>query len=732
MNLSRQKKVYQLVTTVQWIVIALTLLYTQLPTLAHIYKWVHWILALSVLYALVYSKLPEKIYTHPRFFLWTSFVYQAYIVIMVLGTGGIESDLHWLFLLPILFLASYYGIKEGLRTAVISSILLSLVYLLDIGELGYIPFLHVLARRLSVLMGTGLFVGLFADEEIWERKEIEISHSLSQNFMKEPTIQNILNSTCRKISTVFSPDIYALLLCDSKTNMLIAQQPAIGLTAKQTDALAIPLNSEHPVVEAFEEGKPFISNNALHDPRLDKSMLTNLGLRSILIVSIFSRKKAIGALAIAHTKRRKIFKYPEITLLTTIANQIAIHMERAKLYEQTEHSAEEATLLFKTSKAISSTIDLEILLKLITKNTANLLDADASCLMLLDKQTKELCAKAAYSLKKDKKTGAKSLETNTSISVCEIHTMKMGEGIPGWVAEKEKPLLIYDFQEDLRFKNSLPPCKREIRSAVSVPLVVKNKVIGVLNADSMSPYKFNEGDLKMLSTLSGQVAVAIHNAQLFSQLEDLYIETLKAFIMAIEAKDPYTRGHSEKVTKYALAIGEVLGLSKEENDKLMRASLLHDIGKIGLKEDILLKPAKLSKAEYDIVKKHPSIGVQIVGSIKSLQEIIPIILHHHEHYDGNGYPANLKGENIPPGSRILAVADAFQAMTSDRPYRKALDTKLALKELEKKAGSQFDPQVVQAFLKMMKSPNVEEELRKIEEQFELENSLRAREPDKVL
>lgn len=723
MNTSRQKKVYQLVSTVQWIMIALTLLYTQLPHTTYMNQYIYWLLILSVIYAIAYSKVPERVYAYPKFFLCTSLVYQVFIICLVLCSGGIKSDLHWLFLLPILFISSYYGMKEGFYSAMISSILLSTAYLFDLSKMEDVYFLHILVRRLSVLLGTALFVGLFANEEIRERKEIEISHSLSQSFMKEPSIENILISTHQKVLSVFNPDAYAILLFNQKTNMLTVEEPTLGLTKAQRDDLTILLNPEHTIMQALIEDKPFISNNLLSDSRLNKDMVTNLDLRNLLIVGIMSRKNIVGALVIGNRRIHKYFRNMDTVLCKTIASQVAVHMERARLSEKDKRNAEEAALLFQTSKAISSTIDLGILLKLITKNTTNLLGADASCLMLLDERTKELRAKAAYSLSPNDKAEVARLDTDKSISICEIHAIKVGEGIPGWVVEKEKGIVIGDLQEDLRFKDNMTPCRREIHSMLSVPLVVKDKVIGVLNADSRSPYRFNEGDLKMLSTLSGQVAMAIHNAQLFGQLEDLYIETLKAFIMAIEAKDSYTRGHSEEVATYALLIAETLGLSKEENNKLMRASLLHDIGKIGLKEEILLKPTKLTKKEYDIIKKHPSIGVQIIGSITSLQETVPIILHHHEHYDGNGYPANLKGENIPLSSRILAVADAYQAMISDRPYRKTLGQTEALEELQKNAGSQFDPQIVQAFLKIMKKPDIEEELRRIEQQFEFNKSL---------
>ncbi|MDO8886598.1 HD domain-containing phosphohydrolase [Candidatus Oleimmundimicrobium sp.] len=215
---------------------------------------------------------------------------------------------------------------------------------------------------------------------------------------------------------------------------------------------------------------------------------------------------------------------------------------------------------------------------------------------------------------------------------------------------------------------------------------VKDEVIGVINVGSNCPQKFRNEDLELLSTLSGEVAVSIHNATLFNELEELYIETIKAFVEAIEAKDSYTRGHSENVTKYAIMIADKIDFSEEDKRTIKSAGLLHDIGKIGIKEDILNKPGGLTKEEYDIVKTHPYIAVQILGQISNLKDVIPIIYHHHEKYDGKGYLKKLKGEEIPLGARILAVVDSFDAMTSARPYRPALSFDKAVKKLKENVG----------------------------------------------
>ena len=180
------------------------------------------------------------------------------------------------------------------------------------------------------------------------------------------------------------------------------------------------------------------------------------------------------------------------------------------------------------------------------------------------------------------------------------------------------------------------------------------------------------------------------------------IETIKALATALDARDHYTHGHSQEVTDYAVAIATDLMLPKEEIERIRDAGLLHDIGKIGISDAVLLKPGRLTDEEFMVIRQHPEIGKKILAPVRSLQDKIPLIYHHHERYDGGGYPEGLKGDEIPLGARILAVADAYQAMTSDRPYRKALPQEVAINELEKGKDKQFEAKMVDVFVSILK------------------------------
>ncbi|MBI4680118.1 MAG: HD domain-containing protein [Nitrospirae bacterium] len=185
------------------------------------------------------------------------------------------------------------------------------------------------------------------------------------------------------------------------------------------------------------------------------------------------------------------------------------------------------------------------------------------------------------------------------------------------------------------------------------------------------------------------------------ELHELFIGALTSLSAAIEAKSPWTKGHSERVTEYALQTGKEMGLSEDDLEKLKIAGLLHDIGKIGTYDGVLDKPGKLTDEEYEMVKRHPKKGEDMLLPIKQLRHIIPWIKWHHERYDGKGYPDGLKGEGIPLQARILSVADAFDSMMAERPYRETPGKEKAIEELKRSSGSQFDPKVVEAFLRTL-------------------------------
>ena len=200
-------------------------------------------------------------------------------------------------------------------------------------------------------------------------------------------------------------------------------------------------------------------------------------------------------------------------------------------------------------------------------------------------------------------------------------------------------------------------------------------------------------------------------SETYNKLEQAYLESIQTVRYTVEARDTYTRGHSDRVSEYSVLIGEQLGLGEEDLRRLKIGGLFHDVGKIGVPDRILQKNDKLTDEEYSEIKNHPTIGAHILSTATIFQDILPIVKHHHERYDGNGYPSKLKGENIPYLARITAVADAFDAMTSKRVYRDSLSIDIVISEIEKNKGTQFDPKIADAFLDILKNkPELIEEI----------------------
>ncbi len=349
--------------------------------------------------------------------------------------------------------------------------------------------------------------------------------------------------------------------------------------------------------------------------------------------------------------------------------------------------------LFEISRDFLAEVSLRPLLSKIVSVARKETRSDTVSLMLIDEPTQEMRIEAAVGLPE---------------LIVQSARKKVGERLAGWVAAQKTPLLLQkESAKDAWIWEAMK--KEEIASAISVPLISSKKVIGVLNVSrKIGSGPYHDSDVEFLSVLCGQAAIAIENAKLFGQirakegeLRAANFDSIKALAEALESKDAYTRGHSDRAEEFALAVGEMVGIAPERMEYLRYAAILHDIGKIGVPDAILNKPASLIPKEYDIMKTHPEKGAEIVRQIKYLAPVVPLVQHHHENWDGSGYPLGVSGEAIPLESRIVAVLDAYDAMTSDRCYRKAPGLKFALEELRRFSGTQFDPRVVEAFLKVV-------------------------------
>ncbi|GAB1351536.1 hypothetical protein MASR1M12_02660 [Erysipelotrichia bacterium] len=365
---------------------------------------------------------------------------------------------------------------------------------------------------------------------------------------------------------------------------------------------------------------------------------------------------------------------------TSISTFLEVELVRLRM--------EEMGALLEVGRVVSSTLDLRELLTKIMSTATKVMRCETSTVYLVDEQTNELYF---HIVSGDPNVGAKLQEIR----------LPMGTGLAGWCAQNNKPVIVPDTEKDPRFfKGADKKSGFVTRSMICVPMRLKDRVVGVLQVlNRTGDIPFNDHDLETLENVANQAVSAIENARLYENIQKVYLSTIEVLATAIDAKDPYTQGHSRRVTQYSVAIAEELNLSPKEVESIRYAGLLHDVGKIGIKDSIIRKPGRLTDEEYAIIKKHPAIGAKILRPVDFLADKIPGVLHHHEYYDGRGYPEHLTGENIPLAGRIICVADAFDAMTTNRPYRKGLTVKTAVGELQKFSGKQFDPVCVEAFMR---------------------------------
>jgi len=238
------------------------------------------------------------------------------------------------------------------------------------------------------------------------------------------------------------------------------------------------------------------------------------------------------------------------------------------------------------------------------------------------------------------------------------------------------------------------------RSYISYPLISRDETIGLMNLVYTSPFSYvSPGQKRMISLLVSYAANAVENNYLDKNLRNSYFQTIKTLANAVEARDRYTAGHTDRVYRLARIIAGEMGWSRQKLAELRTGCILHDIGKIGVPDSVLNKPGRLTDYERNIMMKHPELGAKILHGIPFLKPALPYIIAHHEMYDGSGYPNGLKGKDIPIEGRLLAVVDTYDAITSDRPYRDRRDPQVALDELIKFKGTQFDPEIVDVFLK---------------------------------
>jgi putative nucleotidyltransferase with HDIG domain len=411
----------------------------------------------------------------------------------------------------------------------------------------------------------------------------------------------------------------------------------------------------------------------------------------LLAVPMVARNQVLGAVFVARGAAYPPFSDDEIAVIRDMVSHAALVTSHIRLFDESLDMAVEMAkridvilMLDEINKAISSSLSYEKIIQTAMESIERIIQCEL--VAIAGEDDGNLIVTAVHS--KDV-TPPPEISPGTRLTEPSLARTAFTRGESVYLPSLAKARRLGQLDRAFR--------KAGIESLLAIPLVSKETTKGVLLLGDDQPGQFVREDAFTIEKIASQMAVALENARLYEELRTLFISTVTSLSNAIDAKSPWTKGHSERVMHLAGHLAREMGLPDVMVERAKLGGLLHDIGKIGILEALLEKPAMLDDDEFPPMRLHPEKGVAILAPIEQLKEVLPGILYHHERYDGTGYPAQLKGEDIPLVARVITVADAFDAMVSDRPYRRGFSAEKALEELQLHAGTQFDPNVVAHF-----------------------------------
>ena len=368
-------------------------------------------------------------------------------------------------------------------------------------------------------------------------------------------------------------------------------------------------------------------------------------------------------------------------------------LAKSELEKQFLSKDKELRHIYEINSKLISSVPTGDMYSMVTRIARSLMDADICVLRLLNEESRILEVVA------NRYVGENIIKS--------LPPVKVGEAITGKAAQTKKPVMVCDIDKAGEFRNHelvRLVRKKGVQSVLAVPIVFRGKTLGVITTYSSRPSHFSADKIKVLNVFASHIALTIQEAAHYREIHLTYFNTMRTLVLTLETRDPYTHGHTERVTKYAMDVGYALKLAQDDLDTLRYAAEVHDIGKISIPDFVLNKPDKLNNVERSIIELHPVKGAEIISPLEFLANVLPIVKHHHERFDGTGYPDGLKKEKIPFLARILTCVDSFDAMTSDRPYRgKKLTVSEALQEIKDKSATQFDPAIARLFVKIAKA-----------------------------
>lgn len=548
-----------------------------------------------------------------------------------------------------------------------------------------------LLQSLAEMAGATLHRIRLHDETARRAEEFESLYETSKALSEETELQPLLSlivHTAKKLLNSASSGMY---LYDPATDEMILTvdttayitpgtrlklgEGAAGYVAKTRKALRIDDYSTWQGLSPKYEGIP---------------------LRAVMEVPMLYGGELIGVLAVDEVENsRRVFTEDDERLLSLFASQAAGAIRSTRLREEALSRLRNLQTLHEVDKAIVSSLDLRITLNLLLNRIVDQLGVDASSVLLMHKyeQTLQYAAGSGFITKQ--------------IEGAEI---RLNDGFAGRCVMERRIVQVYESTEVEKNRPFAQLWKEEgFNHYTCFPLIVKGEVKGVLEAYHRSPYVPTDEWLEFMETLAGQAAITIDNTQMFEDTQRVNMEmaiayeaTIEGWARALEMRSKEAEGHTMQVTELTLQLARAMGISGQRLQHIRHGALLHDIGKMGISDRILMKKGKLTAEEWDEIRTHPTLAYQMLSPIHYLHPALDIPHCHHEKWDGTGYPGKLAGEQIPLAARIFAVIDVWDALTHPRPYRKAWTPKRALAYIKAQSGKHFDPQVVEKFLLVIK------------------------------
>lgn len=613
------------------------------------------------------------------------------------------------------------GLAYSLYTLILTGIYIVTVFVLQQFFINILDLGNNASIIPTLIMAVVLAL-LFQPVKNWIQKWIDkifyrekMNHQkLLRDFSKvinnELDLEELTDSLIKAVNDGLQPKQVSLVLRDGKGEYCLYKGAQMELELQE-----IKYSSTHPVVQWFTQGNSLLTMGEIENSALftclwsiEKEQLRSLNTE--LIAPIRLREQLIGLIVLAEKKGGEPYSQEEMDLLFTLMNNVAVVIENAQLYV----AAKQQAITDGLTKLYNHRHFHEVLGNFISERkdeifSVAMIDVD------LFKLYNDLYGHSA---------GDRALEKIADI----LRTATRKEDFIARYGGEEFAIIFPEIegQQSMQaievLRKSVENCfvasknvEEFLTISVGVASYPKDGTTAeevLVHADSAMYMAKRNGrnQCVLYSTIAevGSTDIAVDTMQnMQDSIRSAYFSSIYALAATIDAKDHYTYGHSENVSRYAVTLAEAAGFNEEKQTIVRNAGLLHDIGKIGVPENILTKTDALSTEEYDIMKKHVDISITIIKHIPSLIKVIPAIMSHHERYDGKGYPRGIKGDNIPVEGRCLCIVDAFDAMTTDRPYRKALSPNQAIIELKKQSGTQFDPELTEIFIKLYEEGKIQ-------------------------